>query len=83
MPTRTAVAQTLEAWRDAERLLLELPPIDPDHETVQLLVVGLRATYEELTSRSEMTAATIAASQASVADARRLVARIRGDRLTD
>ena len=83
MPTRTAVAQALDAWRDAERLLLELPPVDPDHETVQLLVVELRATYEVLTSRSEITATSIAASQASVADARRLVARIRGDRPTD
>lgn len=82
MPTRTAVAQTLEAWRDAERLLLELPPIDPDHETVQLLVARLRAAYETLTSRSEITAASIAASQASVADARQLVARIRGGRHT-
>jgi hypothetical protein len=56
----TIVEETLEAWRDAERLLERLPALDPDHESVALAVASLRDTYQSLTAgASERTPALL------------------------
>jgi PAS domain-containing protein len=80
LPLRTAVAETLEAWREAESLLAELPPLSPDHETVGRTVVCLRAAYEALTEAAPQTALAIASSQRSIRDAREVLAAVRAGR---
>ena len=76
------VEEVLQTWRLAERLLEELPPIDPDHETVRLYVTELRSLYRDLTEsrassrmRLEATTATVRNARASIDTAN---ARLRG-----
>jgi hypothetical protein len=42
------IERALAEWREGERLLLDLPRLDPDHETVRLEVLRLRETYQRL-----------------------------------
>jgi hypothetical protein len=42
------IERALAEWRDGERLLRDLPRVDPDHETVRLAVISLRETYRRL-----------------------------------
>lgn len=74
-----AVEEVLAAWRDAERLLDELPPVDPDHETVRLAVATLRLTYQQLTTGSATdTQLVLVQSLETIERTRTLLASIRG-----
>ena len=53
MSNAAIVADTLRAWREAERLLDALPPGSPDHETARLLIAELRSVYVDLTERAD------------------------------
>jgi hypothetical protein len=46
------IERALAEWREGERLLRDLPRLDPDHETVRMAVIRLRETYQALTSTS-------------------------------
>jgi hypothetical protein len=46
------IERALAEWRDGERLLRDLPPINPEHETVRLEVIRLRDTYRRLSELS-------------------------------
>lgn len=71
----TIVEDALEAWREAERLLDRIPPLDPDHETVALAVASLRQTYRSLTDgMSERTPTMISHSRESIERTRSLLA---------
>ena len=73
----TIVEDALEAWREAERLLDRIPPVDPDHETVALAVVSLRHTYRNLTDGvSERTPSMVANTRESIERTRELLARV-------
>ena len=73
----TIVADALEAWREAERLLDRLTPLDRDHETVALAVASLRQTYQDLTDgMSERTPTLISHSRDSIERSRLLLARV-------
>ena len=73
----TIVEETLEAWREAERLLERLPPVHPDHESVALAVRSLRETYQDLTTGvSDRTPAIINHSRESIDSTRQLLDRI-------
>lgn len=75
----TIVEETLEAWREAERLLERLPPLDPDHESVALAVASLRETYQSLTAgASERTPALLRRSRTSIDQTRALLSRVHG-----
>jgi hypothetical protein len=74
MSTAAIVADTLRAWREAERLLDAFPPGTTDHETVRLLIVELRGIYAGLTEakdgsdiRLRVSAGTIERAQATIA----------------
>jgi|OpeIllAssembly_1097287.scaffolds.fasta_scaffold3076615_1 hypothetical protein len=49
---RTLVAETLAAWRQAERVLEQSEPGTTDHETAQMAVTELRDLYQRLTERT-------------------------------
>jgi hypothetical protein len=55
---RTLVAETLAAWRQAERVLEQSAVGSPDHETAQMAVTQLRDLYQRLTERTGLDPAT-------------------------
>jgi len=69
----TLVEEVLAVWRDAERMLGELPELHADHETVARAVAELRAIYSELTAASTQSRARIRVSEAAVARTRTLL----------
>jgi len=73
----TLIPEALEAWREAERLLDELPPTSPDHETVARLVSELRETHARLLNASALTARAIATNRVTIDAARALIATVR------
>lgn len=78
MSTGPLVAETLRAWRDAERFLESVPPDTPDHETALLLVAQLRQLYGELTTAGDASETRLRASTALVARATATLARLDG-----
>ena len=78
------VHEVLATWRDAERLLDTLPPLDPDHETVRMLVIALRESYERVTDGSARTTpGAIARSLETVVESRGLLAQVRAKHPAD
>ncbi len=77
MPLRVAVAETLDTWREAERLLEELPPLSPDHETVAAIVVECRATYQRLAFGASRTADALASARSTLDHAHALLREVR------
>jgi hypothetical protein len=49
---RTLVADTLAAWRQAERVMEQTEVGSPDHETARMAVAELRDLYQLLTERT-------------------------------
>ena len=76
------VEEVLGTWRERERLLGDLEPLDPDRETVQLSIATLRQLYADLTDRREGTKARIRTGEATYAGANAVIraARERLDR---
>jgi hypothetical protein len=72
------VEDVLETWRAAERLLEDLPAVDPDHETVALAIEQLRALYQQLTAHRAVSESSLAASHRAVERSQELIARVRG-----
>jgi hypothetical protein len=71
------VEEVLDAWRDGERLLAELPAFDPDVESVVLSVATLRELYQMLTSTGNASSTALANNESSAADAARVIAEAR------
>lgn len=74
---RTLVAETLAAWRQAERVLAESEVGSPDHETAQMAVTELRDLYHRLTERTGLDPG--AGEPPDEPDHRDVLTRIRGD----
>lgn len=70
------VEDVLYAWRHAERLLVELPAVDPDHETVRLTIDRLRSIYQELTVLRGRSEESLISSSDTLARAQLLLERI-------
>jgi hypothetical protein len=71
------IDQALETWREGERLLDELPPLTPDHETVRLELISLREAYRQLTGRSTASTETLASCADTVATAKATIRIVR------
>jgi len=76
MATQELVADTLRAWREAERVVERLPPGSPDHETALLLALELHALFIELTRKREASAADLTSSRMTVHHAQELLSGI-------
>jgi hypothetical protein len=74
MSNAAIVADTLSAWREAERLLEAFPPNSTDHETARLLIGELRELYGELTMTKDDTDGRLLASRGTIARARSVLA---------
>jgi len=74
----TSVEEVLAAWRDAERLLGDLPPIGTDHDSVANVVASLRTTYARITDESIRTSPiVIAETRQTIASSRDLILQVR------
>jgi histidinol phosphatase-like enzyme len=69
--------RALEAMHQAEDLLLELPPLSPDHETVRLTVVRLEQTHRELSERNRVTDVVLGRSREVIDSAAKLIRAVR------
>jgi transcription initiation factor TFIIIB Brf1 subunit/transcription initiation factor TFIIB len=73
----TLLHETLDLWREAERLLDDLPAVSADHETVAMLVTELRATYTRLSDADAASSAAIVSGLDTTASARELLEHVR------
>ena len=74
----TSTEEVLAAWRDAERLLGDLPPIGTDHDSVARVVASLRTTYARITDESIGTSPiVIAETRQTIATSRELISHVR------
>lgn len=71
------VEATLDAWRDAERLLEQLTPDDPDYETVRWVEATLKTLYHGVTDEGVAPRRAEAAHRRTVAAMRRVLDRVR------
>jgi hypothetical protein len=67
---QTLIVDTLKVWREAERVLQNMPPAHPDHETVRRLVIELRAMYADLSETPAAAAEIVAQGRARIDAAR-------------
>jgi hypothetical protein len=67
---QTLIVDTLKVWREAERALEVVPPADPRHDRVRMLVIELRSLYADLSAAQALPADMVASKQARVEDAR-------------
>jgi hypothetical protein len=72
----TLVEDVLGAWREGERLLGRLGPLDPDHDTVSMSVSQMRHLYQQITARGDDTRQMLSLNAATVERTRELLARI-------
>ena len=61
---KALIADTLSTWREAERVLDELPPFTADQAVLRAVVVDLRTLYRSLTDANETTAEAVAHGRA-------------------
>jgi len=71
------IERALAEWREGERLLLGLPRVDPDHETVRIEVIRLRETYQRLSAISSDSHDQIDECRSSIELAHETIARVR------
>lgn len=63
------IEELLALWREAERVLEELPLTDPDRARLVEVATQLRAAYRMLTDGKDLSASRIAATQATMDNA--------------
>ena len=71
MSLGSLVGDTLDVWRDAERVLKMLPPNEPAHEAVRMLVIELRDMYARVSVARDSSGADVARDKARVVEARK------------
>ncbi|HUP83225.1 MAG TPA: hypothetical protein VM284_03440 [Candidatus Limnocylindria bacterium] len=78
---QTLIVDTLKVWREAERVLQDLPPVHSDHETVRVLVIQLRSLYARLSETRDVSGDVIDRSKAQIEAAKTLLRKVRPDGL--
>ncbi|MFL5726372.1 MAG: hypothetical protein ACJ765_00985 [Chloroflexota bacterium] len=71
------IEDVLSLWREAERVLEELPADAPERRVVSAELVNLKRIYKRLTSESDATAETLGQSRVSIEAAHATLARAR------
>lgn len=72
MPARL-MEEALRVWRDGERVLEKLPPLTPDHETVRLAIIRLKATYQRVATMASASDDVLAQNKAVIEEAARVI----------
>jgi len=76
MATAALVADTLSAWREAERALGRLPPGSHGYETARQLTLELHDLFVELTEARDDSAAQLTSSRVAIHHAHELLSGI-------
>ena len=76
---QSLVADTLKAWREAERVLTGMSPLDPNHDTIRAIVVELRAMYAKVSESNDLSAEAISQWRSRLAEAVDALARARAE----
>ena len=72
------IEELLDVWREAERVLDELPEATPERGMLEVEVIELRSVHQRLTDRRiEQTANLIAGSRETIEATRRTIERAR------
>jgi chromosome segregation ATPase len=71
------VEELLASWREGERVLADLPSLDPDRAAVEQAVDQLRRKYRELADESRDVQAHLAESRDVIDAARAVIAQAR------
>jgi hypothetical protein len=72
-----AIAEALAIWREAERLLEELPENHPERKVIQFELVQARAVYRSLTTRQALSRDVIDGSRDTLQQAWKTLERSR------
>jgi hypothetical protein len=67
------IERILAEWREGERLLRQLPPADPDRETVRMTLACLREKHAKLSEMKGATSECLADCADSVEQAHRVI----------
>jgi hypothetical protein len=71
------VEELLSLWREAERVLDQLPPDVPERTLVGAEVVNLRRMYRRLTAEGVATSESLRESRSTIATAQRTLSEAR------
>jgi hypothetical protein len=58
--------EALRAWREGERVLEELPPLTPEHESIRLAIIQLRDAYQMVSTPKLVTDEIMATTRALI-----------------
>ena len=74
------VEEVIDTWRDAERVLDDLPTLDPRHTSVREAVASLRRVYQDMTRDEGAHASNslVVLSREAIDSTRALLAEVRG-----
>jgi hypothetical protein len=78
MPAKL-MEETLHTWRDAERVLKELNPLEPTYDAIRQVVIDLQAWYQRLSVTADPAAELMTECRAALASARATLMEVRGD----
>lgn len=62
---------------EAEQLLAELPPLDPDHEHIRRIVLEMNATLHRLVGAGDSSRESLLSTATTIASARVVIERAR------
>jgi hypothetical protein len=68
------IEEVLSLWREAERVLEELPADAPERTVMSAEVASLKQTYRRLTEENDVSAHALVVTRESIADARAALA---------
>lgn len=71
------IDETLDAWREGERLLDDLPQVHADYDTARFAVATLKTVYQQLTDVDTPAEAEEATVRRTVAAMRRVLDQVR------
>lgn len=70
---------TLHTWRDAERVLTELNPLEPTYDAIRQVVIDLQAWYHRLSVTADPAAELMVECRAALEKARAALMEARAD----
>lgn len=76
---QTLIVDTLRLWREAERILNNVPPMNPNHEVIRGWVVELRSMYARVSESADLSADAIAGLRAQLEAATNALTGLRGE----
>jgi hypothetical protein len=71
------VQESLQTWREAERVLDALPPVDPDRQAVSLAIERRQQCYRQVTDSDGLSVDVIETTSRTLEDAHGILIRVK------